>query len=130
MNESTQSRADQIFARFKTFHRENPQIWELFKRFAFVSVERGRERYSVDAIIERIRWHVDIETRGDAVKINNDFRAYYARMFMAKFPEHDGFFEIRRRVSAEREAYDVDLTVFNTGRPVDEADLRRQLRDL
>lgn len=125
-----ETRADQIFERFTTFHNDNPGVWRLFKRFTFELIEAGRTRYSVDAIFNRIRWHVEIETRGEAVKINNDFTAYYARMFMATYPQHAGFFELRKRRSAEHPAYADDMATFNVGPANGESVLMEQLRRL
>jgi hypothetical protein len=124
------TRAEQIFERFKTFHASNPEVWRLFQKFAFDIMARGLDSYSAYAIVERIRWHVSVETRGDSVKINNDFRPYYARMFVAKFPEHAGLFATRRRTSDEYPAYDNDIPVFNTGPSHGEAQLRDELRGM
>ena len=125
------NRADQIYARFKLFHAENPEVWTLFKRFAFEVIRRGREHYSVNAIFERIRWHVDIETESsDELKLNNDFRAYYARMFHAK---HDiMLFELRRLRSNNSPGYDQDEESWVDGPPdpVRETRLRAELRQL
>jgi len=104
-----ESRGDQIFRRFVEFHQANPTIYALFEKFAFELIRAGRKRYGVSAVIERIRWHVGINTTDDEVKINNDFRAYYARMFAAKNPAHANFFEVRRRKSADRAAYKEDI---------------------
>lgn len=128
MTSRSDSRADQILARFVEFHRLNPQVWELFERFAWEIIARGRTRYSVSAIVERIRWHIDIETSGE-VKINNDFRAYYARMFMAKYPEYP-LFEVRRRLSATKPAYKSDVPVIPPLPAVDEFALNETLRGL
>jgi hypothetical protein len=126
-----QSRADQIFARFRAFHQANPQVWSLFKHFAGEIRAAGYEHYSVDSIFERIRWHVDIETRTDEpVKLNNDYRAYYARLHAVAFPEHNGFFRVRRRISAERPASENDIAVHNTGQAENETKLEAQLREL
>lgn len=82
--------------RFKAFHRANPGVWALFRQFAHEAKQAGQTRFSADAILHRIRWHVRIETRSsDGRKINNDFAAYYARMLMADEPEFAGFFELR-----------------------------------
>ena len=77
------------------FHTQNPQVYELFKQFTFQVIDAGFENYSVNAIFERIRWHTDIETRGSSFKLNNNHRAYYARLFHHDHPEHDGFFRTR-----------------------------------
>lgn len=125
-----QSRAEQIFARFKVFHQANPIIWDLFKRYVNELISNGRAHYSVDAVMHRIRWHVDVETKGESVKLNDHYTAYYGRMFMAKYPEHEGFFELRKRLSAEHDAYDQDVAVFRTGPAGPESSLMNALRGL
>lgn len=82
------------------FHLENPHVYDLFKRFTQQAIDAGFDNYSVNAIFERIRWHTDIETRGDPFKINNNHRPYYARMFMDERPQHGNFFRIRWTPSA------------------------------
>jgi len=85
------------------WHNKNPQVWELFQKFTFQVIDAKFKHYSVNAIFERIRWHTDIETRGDSFKISNNHRAYYARYFHHCYPEHDGFFrtsELRSQRSA------------------------------
>lgn len=123
-----ESRADQIFTRFCTFHAANFTIWLLFEKFTKQLIAAGREHYSVDAIMHRIRWHVDVETAGESVKLNDHYTAYYARMFMAVYPQHTGFFELRRRLSTERPAYETDIAVFHSGPVGDESTLMQQLR--
>ena len=78
------------------FHRENPEVYELFKRFAFEAA-RVRDHYSSDAIVHRIRWYTAIETQDHTAdfKINNNWTPYYGRLFMVDFPEHEGFFRTR-----------------------------------
>lgn len=99
-------------AAFNEFHKTNPHIYELFKRFAIEASAR-REHYSVAAIWERIRWHLDVETQEDmanpddktrALKLNNNHKAYYVRMFHRDFPHMDGFFRTRTLTSKEQAA--------------------------
>lgn len=79
------------------YHLENPHVWDLFQKYAFEAINTGREHYSVNAIFERIRWHNDIETKSeDGFKISNNHRAYYARFFHKKYPQHDGFFRVKQ----------------------------------
>lgn len=83
-------------AAFVKFHQANPGVWSLFRQYTFEIIRAGRRHYSADAILHRIRWHVDLETRGsDRFKINNNHSAYYGRMFMKFYPEHKGFFRVR-----------------------------------
>jgi hypothetical protein len=82
--------------KFNQYHRDNPQVYELFKRFTFMAIKRGHNRLSAWMIANRIRWETSIETFSvDEYKISNDYIALYARMFMRDHPEYDGFFKIK-----------------------------------
>lgn len=81
---------------FEAFHRDNPYVYELFKRFAGQAIASNRAHFGVSAVWERLRWETQIVTfNDDDLKLNNNHRAYYARMFMRDFPESDGFFRTR-----------------------------------
>jgi len=123
-----ESRARQIYQRFVKFHMDNPRVWELFQRLAFDVLEAGFRRYAADAIFHRVRWEIDIVTRGDMVKLNNDYTAYYARMFAAVYPQYAGLFKLRKRTSAERQPYATDLSVIDNGPPEDEERLMESLQ--
>ena len=86
----------QLEARFGRFDEEHPEIWELFERFTFELIKGGHRHYGAAAIFERIRWHMTVTSRNSGFKLNNDFRAYYARKFHQEHPEHDGFFRTRQ----------------------------------
>lgn len=82
--------------KFNQYHRDNPQVYELFKRFTFMAIKRGHNRLSAWMIANRIRWETSIETFSvDEYKISNDYIALYARMFMREHPEYDGFFKTK-----------------------------------
>lgn len=53
---------DRLKAEFWAWHRKNPHVYELFKKFTFQVMEAGHGHYSARAIVHRIRWHTDIET--------------------------------------------------------------------
>jgi hypothetical protein len=84
-------------AEFDKFHSENPQVYELFKRFTFEAIKKGHSCYSADAILHRVRWETSIMTTDQEFKINNNHVAFYARLFMDDNPEYAGFFETRHR---------------------------------
>lgn len=87
---------------FRAYHRENVWIYRLFKQFATEMKNAGRNRYSAKSIMERIRWHCDINQHEHSeFKINNNYTAMYARLLVFKHPEFDGFFEFRRAGEAE-----------------------------
>jgi len=79
----------------EAYHQQNPEVYELIKRFTLQVIAAGFKHYSITSIYERVRWHTMIETSGDPFKINNNHRAYYARKFMEDHPEHAGFFRTR-----------------------------------
>jgi len=87
--------AKHIEEKFETYHKDNPHVYDLFVRFAKEAKESGRDKFSAYAIFERIRWFVDVETRGDRFKVNNNYRPYYARKMMEEYPEFHDFFHIR-----------------------------------
>jgi len=93
--EASESIHEQAAARFDERH---PQVYKLVERFALEAAAReGCNRIGIGAIWERIRWyiHVESDTR-ENFKLNNSYRAYYARRFLRDHPEHQGLFETRR----------------------------------
>ncbi len=82
--------------KFVEFHVKNPDVYALFKKFAFEALKAGRKRLSTKLIIERIRWESYIKTQQtDEFKINNNHTAYYARLFMEDYPQYKDFFATR-----------------------------------
>lgn len=82
--------------RFNQFHNDNPQVYEMFKKFTFMAIRRGHNRLSAWMIANRIRWETSIETISvEDYKISNDYIALYARKFMSDYPEYNGFFQIK-----------------------------------
>lgn len=79
------------------FHALNPQVYDLFRRFAVdaLRMER-RQRFGARMIWERLRWYTQVETNGCDFKLNNIFTPYYARLLMLERPDDfGGFFELR-----------------------------------
>jgi len=95
------TQADILTQRFCVYHRNNPGIYVMFKRFAFEAIQSGLDHYSAAGIIERIRWEVAIQTVDENFKISNDHRALYARLFHLDEPQHSEFFHLRKRRSVE-----------------------------
>lgn len=81
--------------RAEAFDRENPHVMEALRTIALRSVNAGRRRLSINECFEVFRHEHGIRTRGDEFKINNSFRAWYARRLMESTPKLAGMFEIR-----------------------------------
>lgn len=89
-------RSSDLWVQFAEWHEANPHVWLLFVRFTREAILSGRKHYSARDIIHRIRWHTNVELRStDEFKINNNLSPYYARIFIACFPQHGRLFELR-----------------------------------
>ena len=89
------------------FHRDNPQIYKLFVKFAS-GVARNRSRFGSRAILERIRWETNLDSSHETLKIPNAYSAYYSRLFEIDYPRFDGMFQ--HNTSIANELYDLKIT--------------------
>jgi hypothetical protein len=107
--EAEYGRPSLLFTRFIEFHDANPHVLELLLRFSDQVLAVGRQRFGIAALFERVRWYVDIEThsappiraadgqlRRPVLKLNNNHRAYYARLLMLLRPALVGVLETRQ----------------------------------
>lgn len=84
---------------FHVFDSEHPEVFEMFEKFAFEAVQAGTEKLGAAAVWERMRWETAVGQKmggGPIYRLNNNFRAYYARKFMQKHPECGQLFETRK----------------------------------
>lgn len=88
-----------IVERFVDYHRENPAVYDQFKRFAFQLKEAGRDHFGAKAIAERIRFETAVRGNDD-FKLNNNFVSCMVRILCWEHPEFCGFFETRTRRAA------------------------------
>jgi hypothetical protein len=94
------TRHDELKLQVTTFHKEHPKVWELFCRFTHELIGRGFQHYSAKGVFERIRWETaEAKTGETSFKLNNNYSAFYARRFMATYPDRDGFFRTREQIS-------------------------------
>lgn len=84
---------------FWSFHQDNPQIYRLLVKFA----RQWRQAKGPDSLLgisnlfERVRWEKSIQTTDEAFKLNNNHRAFYARLIMDYCPDLEGIFRVRRQ---------------------------------
>lgn len=81
--------------KFPAYHLQNPHLYDLFKKYTMEAISSGRNNFSAEAIINRMRWD-SLVSGNDSFKINNTYKAFYARMFMNEFVQHKGFFRTRK----------------------------------
>ncbi len=82
-------------AEFEQFHKSNPEVLNLFLRFAVQAKEAGRNRMGAKAIMERIRWYSSVDTIGSDFKCNNSYTSRYARLAVKQVPSLQGLFQMR-----------------------------------
>lgn len=83
--------------RFEAFHADNPHVYRTLVHLArqWISVT-GRRKIGLQALYERARWEIAIQTTDADFRLNNNYAAYYARLIMHQEPDLDGIFELRR----------------------------------
>lgn len=83
-----------LWKKFFEFHQQNPAVYEVV-RLARMTRAAGYPQYGIGALWEVARWHINMRTVGDEFKLNNNYRAYYARYIMSREPDLRGFFNLR-----------------------------------
>jgi len=86
-----------IAERFALFCEANPTVYVRLREMALAMRRRGRERYSINGLFEALRWQHAMQTDDPTseFRLNNDYRALYARRLMDAEPELAEFFETR-----------------------------------
>jgi hypothetical protein len=80
---------------FLDWHEQNPDVWREFEILALELIDSGRKRYGAKAILEVVRFNKTVKTKSE-FSVNNNYSAYYARIFAIKYPQHSDFFEQRK----------------------------------
>jgi len=97
-----ETRADQLMREAHEYLERNPRFWDQFCKRAFQLIRRGHEHYGAKALVEVIRWHTDIGATEEDFKVNNNHVTSFARIFGTTYPEFDGFFRNRQRISERK----------------------------
>ena len=80
---------------FDVYDTENPAIYAKLADFAIEAHRAGATHIGIGMLYERLRWYTKVEARDDTFKVNNNYRAFYARKLMRDFPALAGIFETR-----------------------------------
>lgn len=90
-----------IEERCAAFDREHPEVYAELRRLAIEAARAGRSRLGIAQLVEVARWNLETGARDAAgYKLNNDYRAVWARRLMAEHQELAGVFELRDRRTA------------------------------
>lgn len=88
---------DHIAKSFWKFHAENPDVYDELVALSKQLIAAGRTKYGIGALFEIVRFHRAIKTTDPVFKLNNNYRALYARLIIKNLPEFEDFFELRVR---------------------------------
>jgi hypothetical protein len=82
--------------RFVRFHMRSPEVYSTLVELARRWVQAtGRNRLGIATLYERARWELALATSDADFKLNNDYRAFYARLIMLQEPDLADLFELR-----------------------------------
>lgn len=99
LNDVRRNPTDSVEQAFLAFHAANPHVYKALAHMALGQSRAGKDRGSINQMFEVLRWS-SLATTGEEWKLNNSYRALYARRLMDDEPELDGFFETRQRRAA------------------------------
>lgn len=80
------------------FHEKNPHVYASLVMYARQAVRAGHLRVGIELLWNRMRWDWMLHTEhaGD-YKLNQNYKAWYARRIMEREPDLADIFETRRR---------------------------------
>jgi hypothetical protein len=81
--------------KFEDFHSKNPHVYESLRQLALDLVDAGHSHFGIAMIYETLRWQHAMRTTDKDFKLNNSYRAAYARMLMDREPKLAGVFDLR-----------------------------------
>lgn len=87
---------DATYLKFVQFHEENPNVYTRLRELAFEWKNAGHEKIGIAMLYEVMRWTAGLKSKDlDGFTLNNNYKAYYARMLMFNEPELRGMFDLR-----------------------------------
>jgi hypothetical protein len=89
---------DKIAAAFATFHTANPWVYQRLRQRALDLKSTGINHYGIGGLYETLRYEASLTGRDvDGFKLNNNYRALYARELARNEPQLEHFFKFRLR---------------------------------
>ena len=77
------------------FHLDHPGVYQALVQMARTLKDKGHSKIGIGMLWEVLRWRWMMSAPKGDYKMNNDYRAFYARMIMEKEPDLKGFFNTR-----------------------------------
>jgi hypothetical protein len=91
---------DRIVREFREFHLEHPEVYNELVKLARTWQANGSDKLGIATLFEVLRWNSHLNPqRTGGYKLNNNYRALYARKIMEQESDLNGLFEIRERTA-------------------------------
>jgi hypothetical protein len=93
-------RADRIETEFNEFHAQHPEVYAQLVKLARTWQSNGTAKLGIATLFEVLRWnsHLNPDKTG-GYKLNNNYRALYARKIMKNEADLAGIFDLRERTA-------------------------------
>lgn len=77
------------------FDHEHPEVMRRLEELAIAAVNAGRRRLSINELFEVVRYEHGLKHADQPFRMNNNYRAFYARQLMARNARLAGMFATR-----------------------------------
>lgn len=85
-----------IAKKFEEFHAAHPEVYDDLVALCRELRARGYQRFGIATVYEVARWRSMLRVGPEeGFKLNNNHRAYYARLIMEQEPDLAGIFSTR-----------------------------------
>lgn len=84
-----------IQQRLEASHGLNPWVLRHLEALTASRIAKGFKRVGIGMLFELLRWRCGQATRGDAFRLNNNFRSRYVRLLIERRPKSAPLFETR-----------------------------------
>jgi len=92
------SRERSILQSAKRFHAENPHVYRILCELARKWRKRFPDRQvGIGLLFEIARWEHHFVTTGEPLKLNHNYRKFYAHLLMADEPDLANLFHTRKQ---------------------------------
>ena len=89
---------DLIAINFASFHAANPWVYDRLRELALAMRRAGENHYGIGGLYETLRYEASLTSKDtEGFKLNNNYRALYARELARNEPELEQFFKFRLR---------------------------------
>lgn len=92
---SQYTRAVRILNHEKQFRELNSELFSNEVEGYAVNEMNHQRSFSVQTILERIRWKDRVDDKGNPVRVPNDFGAVWARLLVERYPEMRKYIQMR-----------------------------------